>query len=86
MNPVNKWTGNHVRRWIKDNKENFRISKEGIRQPNGKRIRFWCVKNHKWWFQYRENHDVIEAHFEDLIDTTKVNQTTFDKQQEAYNG
>ena len=86
MNPVNKWTNNHIKRWIKDNKRNFRVSQEGVRQPDGKRIRFWCVKNHKWWTQYRDNHDVIEAHFENLIDTTKVNPTNFDKQQEAYNG
>ena len=86
MNPLQKWKTNHIKRWVKDNELNFRVSTEGVKQPNGKRIRFWCVQNHQWWKQYRNNMDTIEAHLDNLIDTKKVSKITFAKQQEAYNG
>ena len=86
MNPLQKWKTNHIKRWVKDNELNFRVSTEGVKQPNGKRIRFWCVRNHQWWKQYRNNMDTIEAYLDNLIDTKKVSKITFTKQQEAYNG
>jgi len=45
MNPLQKWKTNHIKRWVKDNELNFRVSTEGVKQPNGKRIRIWCVRN-----------------------------------------
>jgi hypothetical protein len=88
LNPVNRWKETHIKRWVKANKQNFKIADEGIKLPNGDRPRFWCVNNHKLWSQYINNIDTIEAHLDGLFDTNIVtkNTTTFAQQQEAYNG
>lgn len=64
-----RWTVNHIKRWVQDNKRNFRVSDEGVKQPNGKRIRFWVIDNHDWWINYRNNMDVIEGYLDGLVKT-----------------
>ena len=88
LNPLKQWKENYIKRWVQSNKENFSIADEGIKQADGKRIRFWCVRNYKLWSQYKNNYDTIEAHLDNLFDTKVVtkNKTTFEQQQEAWNG
>ncbi len=64
------YTENKVLRWIRANPKNFRILKgEPYNIDKNVRGRCWVIRNHEFWYERKDDKDVVDAHFNKKIET-----------------